>query len=353
MSGNKQHILPKFLLKGFASRIEGEKIYTWVYPRHQNPAEANIKKIGVEKYFYGKESESCIDDDITKFEGEYAPLLDELRAISGQNEIYDNRIAYLITHLVTRTKHLRDSYRESIEFLIEKMTEYFSDFNNLKEAILSSILKNPEMMINPIEEGFRNHPELKPFEKILRPLIPGLFLKFFEAQKTENQLFVKHFFENLEMELPRFMKEGHIKALGQGLTPEPRLEDYKELKWYLYNTNASLILGDIACLSEVNGPIRYKSITFNDDEVKNVFLPISNTKILIGTSLDTIPQVDVDNINEAIVKCSREFFIFSKYCPNKTTLDPLIGQESEIISKGEIKQAVTEIILGYKIGLLN
>jgi hypothetical protein len=55
MAGDRQHILPRFLLKGFASRIEGEKIYTWVYPRNSPPVEANIRKVGVEKHFYGKQ----------------------------------------------------------------------------------------------------------------------------------------------------------------------------------------------------------------------------------------------------------------------------------------------------------
>jgi hypothetical protein len=353
MAGNKQHILPRFLLKGFASRIDGEKKYTWVYPKNSPPVEANIRKVCVEKHFYGKQGELSVDEDITKFENEYAPFLDELRECTGQIEIFDPRVPNLITHLVTRTKHFRDSYRESVEFLIEKMGEYFSDFNNLKEAILSTILNKPEMTRDAIEEGFRDHPELKPFENIIRPLFPTMFLSLFDAQKADNQLFIEYFFENINNKLPKLMKDGHIKALLKGLTPEPRVEDYNQLKWYLYNTDDSLILGDIACLSEVSGSIKYKSFTFNDDEIINIFLPISDTKLLIGTSSDIIPQVKIENINEAIAKCSREFFIYSKNCQNITSLIPLIGKESEIISEQEIKHMVNEIILEYKIGLLN
>src|SRR3989339_11523 len=327
MAGDRHHILPRFLLKGFASRVEGEKIYTWVYPRNRTPIEANIRKVSVEKHFYGKEGELCVDDDITKFESEYAPLLVELRECTGQIEIFDPRVPNLITHLVTRTKHFRDSYRESVGFLVEKMGEYFSDFDNLKEALLSTMLNKPEMMIDAIEEGFRDHPELKPFENIIRPLLPTMFLSLFDAQKTDNQLFVKYFFENINNKLPKLMKDGHIKSLLKGLTPEPRVEDYRKLKWFLSNTDGSLILGDIACLSEVSGLTSYKSFTFIDDEIINVYLPISDRKILIGTSFDTIPQIKIDNINEAIAKCSREFFIYSKNCENKTSLIPVIGKE--------------------------
>ena len=157
----------------------------------------------------------------------------------------------------------------------------------------------------------------------------------------------------MKIKLPKIMKDAHIKALSQGLTPEPRVEDYKNLKWYLLHTNESLILGDISCLNQIDGSQIFKSITVNNEKINNVFLPISNTKLLIGTSLNIIPQVEVNIINKATARCSREFFIYSRYSQNINSLVPLIGKESDIVSKEEIKSIVTEIILGYKIGIHN
>ena len=102
----RQHVLPRFLMKGFASRTEGKEIYTLVYRTEVKPFEANITKVGVEKYFYGKEGELSVDDEITELEGKYAPLIDELRNIQGNIEITDQRTPDLITYLVIRTKHV-------------------------------------------------------------------------------------------------------------------------------------------------------------------------------------------------------------------------------------------------------
>ena len=104
-------------MKGFASRTEGKEIYTLVYRTEVKPFEANITKVGVEKYFYGKEGELSVDDEITELEGKYAPLIDELRDIQGKVEITDQRIPDLITHLVIRTKYVRDSFRGSFKLL--------------------------------------------------------------------------------------------------------------------------------------------------------------------------------------------------------------------------------------------
>jgi hypothetical protein len=348
MAGDRHHILPRFLLKGFASRTEGKEIYTWVFRSDGRINEPNIKNASVSKYFYGKKGALCVDNNITEFEGNYGPFLDELRAHKEQVDISDPRTSYLITHLVVRTKNVRYLYRESIGFLIDKIREYFSDFANLKEAVLWTMLNKPEMMEEYIEEGFREHPELKPFENILRPLFPSLFLAFFNTQETENLIFCQLYFENIKNKLPKLLKEGHIKALSQGLTPKPRLEEYQRLKWHIYKTDDSLILGDIGCLFEIKGLKRYKSITFEGDEIINVFLPISDRQMLIGTSYSDIASLDIKLINQEIAKCSTEFFICSKNCPQIGSLISLMGSEAEIVSKEEIKQAVNEIILEYK-----
>ena len=79
MAGPRQHILPRFLLKEFASRIDGDKIFTWVYWRNGKVLEVSIKDVSVEKYFYGKGAEISVDAEITALEDKFAIFLHELR----------------------------------------------------------------------------------------------------------------------------------------------------------------------------------------------------------------------------------------------------------------------------------
>jgi hypothetical protein len=347
MAGNKQHILPRFLLKGFASRVEGEKIFTWLYTRNRTPIEANIRKVSVEKHFYGRQGELSVDDNITELEGKYAPLLDELRVNEGQVEISDPRIPEFITHLVIRTKHIRDSYRKSFEYLSEKIEEYFSDFDNIKSAILN----NPQLMRENIEKGFEDYPNLKPYRTILEPFAPYMALAYLFDHEKELENICRSFFENITQNiLPKAMKKGHITALSQGLIPDVRAEMYRQLRWFVFNCNEAVILGDIGCLFEITGEKRFNSINFQNDIILNIFLPISDGKILVGTSFSGIPNVDLNLINLEIAKCSRDFFICSKKSSNIITLLPKLGKDVEIMTRNEIEEAVKELFQEYKPG---
>src|SRR5688572_19177912 len=123
MAGQRHHILPRFLLKGFASRTDGQKAFTWVYRKEGDPFEASTRDVGVEKHFYGKAGETDVDGRITAIETQYANLVDDLRTRKA-GEVSHLPVAELVTHLWVRTKHLPDSLRLSSEFLFAAMWEY-------------------------------------------------------------------------------------------------------------------------------------------------------------------------------------------------------------------------------------
>lgn len=54
MAGIRQHILPRFLLKGFASRVQDKKIFTCVYRKGGPQFETTIENVGLESTSTGK-----------------------------------------------------------------------------------------------------------------------------------------------------------------------------------------------------------------------------------------------------------------------------------------------------------
>jgi Protein of unknown function (DUF4238) len=52
MAGERQHFLPRFLLKGFASRQSRQQFYTWVFQKGKEAFETNILNVGLAKNFY-------------------------------------------------------------------------------------------------------------------------------------------------------------------------------------------------------------------------------------------------------------------------------------------------------------
>lgn len=140
MAGKRQHILPRFLLKGFASRVQGKEIYTRVYRKGGASFEANTDNAGVERYFYGKEGEVSVDEEITNIEGKYAVLIEKLRHQDNQTEVievHELEVAELIAHVCARTKNFRESARHSIKYSLDELFKYLLNHNNLKKLLLN------------------------------------------------------------------------------------------------------------------------------------------------------------------------------------------------------------------------
>jgi hypothetical protein len=339
MAGIRQHILPQFLLKGFASRVKGEEVFTQVYQKGGKSFETNIINVSVARYFYGKEGELSVDGEITDFEGRYASVIEELRQKADHVEVFDSKIPDIIAHLCIRTKHLRDSFLESSEFLTNKMFDFLGNVNNLK----SLILKNPQLMRAELEEMLKDYSIPPLYKEVLLQLAQNVTLEFLSEQKSGLEILFQDMGAEIKRSLPAAAKEGHIKALVKGMVPEPRAEGYRLLRWFVRKSKSLLILGDIGCLFETTGVKRFKSLNDKDDKIKNVFLPISSDRLLVGTSLSAAPDIDFKVINEAVAKCSRDFFVCSESSIDMESLHSLIGEDSEIISKEELEQIVKDI----------
>ena len=338
MKGPRQHILPRLLLRGFASRVDGNKIFTWIHWKNGKSLEASIKDVSVGKYFYGKEREISVDAEISAFENNYAGFINELRDKPNGTVVTDSRAADFITHLCLRTKHLRDSFSYPSGFLVDKLHEFLSNSNNVKTLVL----KDPKLMEDSFKDAIKDiniPPIIK--EKLLLSL-PYITSAVIDQHKGEIQLVIQFLFMRLKNSLPALIKEAHIKALGKGLVPEPRVEKYRLLKWFVCQSETDLILGDVGCLFAIKGGKRYKSITFADEEIQKIYLPISYDHILIGTPLHSVPEIDFKAINDAFARCSRDYFVSSKSSPEIVSLSLRIGEEADLISNEELEEIVRE-----------
>src|SRR5215207_5356474 len=99
MAGIRHHILPRFLLKGFASKVVADQVFTWVYRKNGKVFESNIINVAVERYFYGKGGELNVDDEITEIENTFAPFLTSLRREEDGYYIVDPKMSEFVGHL--------------------------------------------------------------------------------------------------------------------------------------------------------------------------------------------------------------------------------------------------------------
>ena len=354
MAGKRQHTLPRFLQKGFASNIIAkpngrETVFTWVYRKGLEPFETKTENVGLEKHFYGKEGELSVDDEITDLEPTFAAVIRESRDKPDGYQISDPNIADFVGHLSIRTKHLRDSFIDMAEILTDTLFTFLADYQNFRWWTLEYHKRHPEVMRNLLDEQFKKM-GLPRFQRLraLEYATSRFRLEFLSTVLDRDQSEYESTFMALGPmlleKIPSITKDSHIKALAKSLIPEPRAEDYRSLNWYVCRSPELLILGDVGCLFEVTGTKQYITLAGKDDELKAVYLPISSDRFVVGTASPTAPRIDFNRINQVFAEHSRDFFICRECSQQGRELQKLLGTKAQILSDDEIKEILIEAL---------
>jgi len=227
MAGNRQHILPRFLLKGFASRIQGMKTFTCVYRKGGPYFETTIENVGLEKHFYGKSGEVSADDEITQLEGGFAQLINQLRDCRNGTEADGESVSSFVAHLSVRTKQLREFFRDSADYLLDQITLYLADPTNFKRLVLSK----PDSISLELQKTLENIPVDQAYKDFLIEFVRLNAEEIVEQQMPDLQSGIAELIVQMRRVLPNAVKDGHIKSLASHPAPEPRVEKYQSLTW--------------------------------------------------------------------------------------------------------------------------
>lgn len=338
MNAIRQHFLPRFLLKGFASRELGREIYTWVYQGDRRVFETNIKNVGTEKHFYGHSGENSVDEKITAEENEYAQLIEKLRGTNDPSPVDDISIPYFITHLSIRTRNIRDSFAQTATHVIDSINS--SIFN---PGTLKKLLAQNQPLIRAEIEKALEHLSLP---RVQRQTFVDFLLKLASSETEEQQEFLESmmqpFFETAQTVIPKSIKEGQIKALSQSVAPAPRAADYQNLKWYVRRANTDLILGDSGCFFEIDEKKGYRPLNDRFDTIRHVYLPISTNRMLVGCAEEAPPELDEVSLNNAAASCSRDFFIGNKQSTDWIELQTSVRKTASLLSQDDVDQMLND-----------
>lgn len=345
MAGKRQHILPQFLLKGFASRKSDDEVFAWMCRRGSSPIEANIKNIAVERFFYGDPTTDSADAAVTSVEGEYALLLDDLRR-GPVGPVQDVRLPGLLTHLMVRTKSLREAFRESASFLVASLQLHFTD-PKLLDALL---LRRPKWLDAQLAKQFPgewsrlSRPDRYRFRERAKPLLADRL----RARWDELQGQASAGFARVLRDLAAAIKEGHNAALAK--TPSPGLiaQRFQQYSWVVLQTPKSLILGDTGALVRRDDR-SWGAFDGGSSLVRHVFLPFATNRLLIGGSAP-IETPDIGQINEAAARCSYELIVASHHDGTVEALHGLIGEDARILEPEEVEQLVNVALHELAVG---
>lgn len=340
MSGKRQHYLPRFLLKGFASRMERNEAYTWVYYLGKEPYETNIRNIGLERYFYGAH-QSAADAAITGAETAYSDLLFQLREETTNRELNNPLIPKFIAHLVVRTKHARRTMEDAGGALVK---------------LLHNKLGTPEVMNSALSKYAKEHPER--VKEIIREelqkatggiLMPEQLEKLVELFSGNSQHLPKFedssfhatvttpLLQTFEKHLPSIIERAHVKALTTDHTPEPRVNEITGLNWrLLVEPEGSFILGDIGPVARIDNDENFRGLFWSTGSIHEIYLPISDRQVIAGWLNEKGGYPGLDAINKASASLCREFFVAKRKTRKESAYASLIGSSAVRIPENEI-----------------
>jgi hypothetical protein len=349
MAGTRHHEIPRFLQKGFASRIvkkgKKESVFVWVYRKGNEPYECNTVNVGVETKFYTDGSLN-VDDEITELEKPFSKCVANLRDYDDSTRVTDDTFLEFVVNLTVRTKHIRDSIIDSTSSLIDNLFGYFSDYENWREYCVEYFARHPEIIRDELEKTLQGsnlsaHKRAMARQKIKR-MPAERIVQFLDKDASNYELL----FQSLRIQalegLKDIAKQAHIRSLLKNLVSEPRVESYKKLRWFIRRTTDPLILGDVCCLFKLDSG--FKSLGGTEDTIDKIYLPIASDCVVVATASDEIPKVDVAAVNEMSARVSREFFIASLRSGQIECLSSVLGTDSDILSKSEMETLITDVI---------
>ena len=197
-------------------------MYVWMHRKDGAVIEVNIKNVSVGKDFYGKDA----DDEITKIEGAFGALMNELRAYSESGPVNDVRVPRLVAHLSVRTRQLRQTLMEAVDIMLQGLRDHLTQEETLQALIDTDAFRKklkPELIARGIPANRIN--EAIPF---LRPYLADLL----EQNMPDLTALVDNVISMARTRFPDAMTNAHREALSKNPTARPRADLYAQFNWH-------------------------------------------------------------------------------------------------------------------------
>ena len=336
MSGKRQHFVPQFVQRGFASHTSGKDVFTWVYRNDKTPFNTNIKNVGIEGGFYSRDGNQQVDDYITDAEGRLSLLIGAMRSTSDGAFADTRGAAELVAHLEARSRHLRQNFVHIGSVAFEQILQFISNEETFVPYMLRRMEQDPSMLHSAIEEDLRK----RGLPITMAPLLLRLSKPLLSAIVPKTTADFAKIASALRSQLPTIVqtaaKSGQLGALKEAIAPPLKVQHYRQFSYEVFNVAGQrLPLGDSMVLFHIEGDRGFRSFTQADETVLAIYLPISSTQVLVGKRGAYTPALSL--LPDAIAKCSLEHFVADRRAPELEALQAQLGKSASILSQAEIE----------------
>jgi hypothetical protein len=349
MSGKKQHHIPQSLQRGFLFDLKAEK--TYVHRRSGGHFPASIRDVLAQRYFYSRlssDGSKTLDDMITEYENRLGGLLIKLRAIQIDDRVDADIAAEVIAHLTPRSANMRRIFGSGMEQLMTGAAEAFADEDRvatmlgLVEPAPSPIWNEHAARMLEKEPYLKTQLDVLPIPKVVLDRAIFMAVKEHFVGSLDTKSLIAEAFTALLGGLHNVVREGHNKALGEGLIAESHKTSLEALEWHVRAAPPEgAVLPDCVALGvDEAGGIFLPYMMTKTMTVSAVVMPLTSEQLLVGVRPGhTAP--DLTNFNQDAAACSDELFITASAAPIFADLGATMGArwigEIDVVIQGALK----------------
>jgi hypothetical protein len=315
MSGRKQHFIPQSLLKGFGKAGKGANVQIVAYSFEHGIFSAATDGVAAKREFYSKlavEGEGeTLDDKITVYETSFTRTLAELRGLDNEGIAETAKTAEFVAHLVVRNDHLRKWMSSAVSGLFSGFAGRIANRDQARSMLGLSGETPSAMLAEQIHKAYADNSAMIAMLGMSREDFAEW--AFRQSQLSFDALHagmigpIQHVMGKMNEKVPETIADAHRRALGEKLSPEPRIEKLKDFEWRVLHVDTPLILPDcLAVATGAKGEAFSLTLVPDDDEVECLFVPLSSYRLLLGGKP---PTGAFNNLNDMFAECAWDFFI--------------------------------------------
>ncbi len=342
MSGKRHHTIPQLLLRGFASEKRGDQYKLHVYSVDRPKRHDNVKNVSVIQHFYGRPEESNLDDQITSLEDEYAPFVQLLASQTNDGEeLNSSKVCGLITHLNIRTKQVRGFGIIAGELIFDTVIKFA-----LQEGVLEALILKELSVPSDFRESLTSKliasgigaPVAETVLSTSNAVLPNLVKQLVNEQLPALTDLMSEYVSLAKALLPDAVRLSFIETMAKDLIPEARVEQLARYRFFLHHSTHPLILGDSVCVFETRGRRQFTPFVTRDDDVVQVYMPISANRAIVGRQGKGVEDCDLSKWNLVVSRCSEEYFVSSTELSVDSKLIQDIGDWKGVLDKRQLEQ---------------
>src|SRR3972149_2790230 len=267
MAGERQHYIPRFLLKGFSSRTTNQKAFVWYFRKGENPIEVSIRDIALEKSFYGETGKGSLDETITENEKDYSRVIAQVREEGYISQRNLDILTEFVFNLVVRTRNTRKG-----------LTEVFGTFINMFSQNISN---------------------------------PHTTARLLKNYRKENK---KEFRNQIRIGVRKRLAE-YRRLIWSVKRFEPNV----------------FIFGDIGAVQFNFKTKEFHSSIFNKMNEGALLLSIAHDTLLVGISDDNLTLPSPNDINTGIAELNMDFFVASSNGEREKAYSEIMGTRATLL----------------------